>query len=336
MPGSGETRSPSLGIIFKFIFLIAALLLAITEHAATQTDNSWDGVWRGRWGGGAATSVTIKDGRVVEYYFRDRPHTITDSSTAGETITFSIPIFRYTLTRTNASSATIVAKGLKGDSTSGTLTKTDDSWNGTWSGNWVNRDGTASASVTITDGRVTEYLFNRVPQTFERQEVSQGGVSFGSSFYNVKISRTGPNTAKADYANTKGVTSAATLSKGGASLETDKAAATQQPKSKDQPKSAPASAAWCESDCRDLCAKTGANVASCAAQYSCSKYPAAPCAGAAAVNARAAQIRGGSTSGSSKWYYEDCAKRCDASSASPIEQNSCYAQICSQYPKRGR
>jgi hypothetical protein len=97
------------------------------------------------------------------------------------------------------------------------------------------------------------------------------------------MSRSGPNTANADYANTKGITVTATLTKGDTESGKEKAAVTQpSPKPKGQTKTAPASTA------------------------------------------------------STKWYYEDCAARCDSGGATPNERSYCYAQICSKYPKRGR
>jgi hypothetical protein len=321
--------------------LLLALIFSLTFsfYAAAQTDNAWNGVWQGRWAGGAATAVTIKDGRVVEYRFLDRAYAIRDSSGAGDTITFSIPVFQYTLTRTGAASATIHGKGAKGETPTGTLTKVDDSWNGTWSGKWVGREGGRAAAITIVDGRVTEYLLNNVPQPIQTQEVSGEKVSFGNPSYIIRISRTAPAAADADYAHVNGSILTAKLAKGG-SPDTGGAAAKSPSPGAKAAKSAPTAPAWCENDCRSLCAKAAARggftTESCIAQYSCSKYPASPCAGPAAVDARAAQTQGGARSGSSTWYYEDCIARCDATSGSPAERGGCYAAVCAKYPKRGR
>lgn len=55
--------------------------------------------------------------------------------------------------------------------------------------------------------------------------------------------------------------------------------------------------AWCEQDCRSLCAKTaakdGATPAQCVQQYNCAQYAGRACAGPAVVNARAAAYQGG-------------------------------------------
>jgi hypothetical protein len=280
--------------------------------------------------------VTIKDGRVVEYRFQDRPIEITESNISGDTVTFSNPLFQYSVTRIGPAKATIQAKNPRGELSTGALTKVDESWNGTWSGMWTWSGGSASGSITILDGRVTEYLYNRVPQTIARDEVLPERVTFGSSSYQITIARTGPATANADYAHVNGNSATARLTKGGSAAAGDKAARTQPPpKAKTAEKSSSARA-WCENDCRSLCAKVAASVESCVTQYSCSKYPANPCAGPAAVNARAAQIQGGTRAGSTAWYYEDCAAKCDAGSPTPEERSYCYTQICARYPKRGK
>jgi hypothetical protein len=74
--------------------------------------------------------------------------------------------------------------------------------------------------------------------------------------------------------------------------------------------SVPASAqAWCEQDCRSLCAKTSASPADCIAHYQCSQYAGRPCAGAAAVAARAKQYN---RSGGAPAASDSCPRGFDA------------------------
>jgi hypothetical protein len=231
----------------SFFSIVAVIVTFSFCSAIAQTDGTWDGTWKGTWIRGAATSVTIKEGRVVEYRFLDRPHEILESNISGDTVTFSIPLFQYNVTRTGPASATIQSKRVTGEASSGTLAKIDE----------------------------------------------------GPTKTNEKAAKTQPT-----------------------------------PKAKAAEKTASSSSAWCENDCRTLCQKVAASVENCIAQYNCSKFPASPCAGAAAVNARAAQTQGGARSGSSTWYYEDCAARCDATSGSPAERGGCYAAVCTKYPRR--
>jgi hypothetical protein len=108
----------------QFLFIIVASSLTVPFHAPmAQTDGSWDGVWRGKWDAGATTSVTIKDGRVVEYRFLDRTPVITDSAIAGDTMTFRIPGFQYSLSRTGPARAAIQARSDKGELSTGIVTK---------------------------------------------------------------------------------------------------------------------------------------------------------------------------------------------------------------------
>jgi hypothetical protein len=116
---AARTRGSNVALLFFALFLSPTF----SFYAATQTDNTWNGVWRGRWDAGATASVTIKDDRVVEYRFLDRTPPITESATAGDAITFSIPGFQYSLSRTGPATATIQAKSAKGEISTGTLTR---------------------------------------------------------------------------------------------------------------------------------------------------------------------------------------------------------------------
>ena len=55
----------------------------------------------------------------------------------------------------------------------------------------------------------------------------------------------------------------------------------------------PTAQAWCESNCRSLCAKTSKNAASCIAQHNCAQYAGFKCASAQKVNERASNYNAG-------------------------------------------
>ena len=93
----------------------------------------------------------------------------------------------------------------------GTATAQDADWNGYWSGLW---EGKAATSVTILDGRVTEYTF--LGRSHRVSDVTFAGdtLSFNSNDETgvVTLRRIAPNKAQAEYV-TVGSKGTATLTK---------------------------------------------------------------------------------------------------------------------------
>ena len=93
----------------------------------------------------------------------------------------------------------------------GAATAQDADWNGYWSGLW---EGKAATSVTILDGRVTDYTY--LGRSQRVTDVTFGGdtLSFNSNEETgvVTLRRITPNKAQAEYVNV-GSKGTATLTK---------------------------------------------------------------------------------------------------------------------------
>jgi dienelactone hydrolase len=124
-PGAGNIESQYRFIGHCLIGMIVALTVAL--HAGpikAQGAKSWDGIWRGEWDGVNQTSVTIKNGRVVQYVYRDIPRPISKQSVSEHSLSFGSDFFTVVLTRLTPTTATAQFKDRVGHTSSATLTTT--------------------------------------------------------------------------------------------------------------------------------------------------------------------------------------------------------------------
>jgi LysM repeat protein len=73
---------------------------------------------------------------------------------------------------------------------------------GTWVGSWSG--GGSSASITIEQDRVSEYLFRGSPQPITKSRVIGDGARFGSGSYTIILKLIAPGTLDAQYSGPNG------------------------------------------------------------------------------------------------------------------------------------
>lgn len=211
------------GIITTFAtFFVMVIVVVYLAPAQAQDVRSWDGIWSGKWDGALPASITIKDGRVSQYVFKDIARPITKQSISGSAVSFGNDYVSFTMTRMSPTSSTVKYVTRTGRTGSAIFEMTptpsaqakpaaapkNNSWDGTWSGKW---GGKSSASITIVDGQVAQYLFRGTSQAFAKQNITDEVITFGNNYYTITLSKLSASSSAGQYKNEKGENSAATF-----------------------------------------------------------------------------------------------------------------------------
>jgi len=86
------------------------------RHAAAK-GSSWEGTWRGAWGGKEATAVTIAGNRVVSYEYQGATTPVSASHVTPTRITYGDNGVTVTLTRTSKTTASATLHSSQGGAT---------------------------------------------------------------------------------------------------------------------------------------------------------------------------------------------------------------------------